>query len=452
MKGNFFVYAPNPLSRMKIAHNNIYPDTFFAKDLFIWCPLTSFPEFNYVCIVEGCKGSLKKEGWPSDPAARRVYSLGNSYYIFARQYCCKQCNKKFLATNPEFMQSLPIYVQELFPAFMTHRSGIDKGLLNFIFSLLGEGNPISGLRNTLKEIFYLNYDRKRFQYYSYCRDLIIGSSLRNSGSLSLNLRETVIVHKFGQISSKNGFNEYIPSVKYLNSVFLKKHNSLRPWYDNRVSMIPVQHLKIDHSHKVTGRIRFDGVKIFSGLFTAVTETNQIRLQNFVFSKSLDEISPSLKNLGNTLQKRGHEKILSVCTDNCCKDRSIVTEAFNSVTESIESQKYPFFQLPQNVQIIQVTTDAELDQICPVIINSSESQSIILGIDAEWNWSENSGRGKVALLQISYENCIYLIRLSKIKSLNDQLLQILVSPRIIKTGRNVGGDIRAMLKDLSNDYL
>jgi hypothetical protein len=215
MKGNFFVYAPNPLSRMKIAHNNIYPDTFFAKDLFIWCPLTSFPEFNYVCIVEGCKGSLKKEGWPSDPAARRVYSLGNSYYIFARQYCCKRCNKKFLATNPEFMQSLPIYVQELFPAFMTHRSGIDKGLLNFIFSLLGEGNPISGLRNTLKEIFYLNYDRKRFQYYSYCRDLIIGSSLRNSGSLSLNLRETVIVHKFGQISSKNGYNEYIPSVNIL---------------------------------------------------------------------------------------------------------------------------------------------------------------------------------------------------------------------------------------------
>lgn len=161
------------------------------------------------------------------------------------------------------------------------------------------------------------------------------------------------------------------------------------------------------------------MKIFSGLFTAVTETNQIRLQNFVFSKSLDEISPSLKNLGNTLQKRGHKKILSVCTDNCCKDRSIVTEAFNSVTESIESQKYPFFQLPQNVQIIQVTTDAELDQICPVIINSSESQSIILGLDAEWNWSENSGRGKVALLQISYENCIYLIRLSKIKSLNDQ---------------------------------
>jgi hypothetical protein len=72
-------------------------------------------------------------------------------------------------------------------------------------------------------------------------------------------------------------------------------------------MIPVQHLKIDHSHKVTGRIRFDGVKIFSGLFTAVTETNQIRLQNFVFSKSLDEISHHLKILEILCKKEGTKK-------------------------------------------------------------------------------------------------------------------------------------------------
>jgi hypothetical protein len=83
-------------------------------------------------------------------------------------------------------------------------------------------------------------------------------------------------------------------------------------------MIPVKHLKIDHSHKVTGRIRLNAVKIFNGLFTAVTENNQIRLQNFSFSKSLDEVSPSL-------QRRGEPQIKTVATDNCCNDSVILKE-------------------------------------------------------------------------------------------------------------------------------
>jgi hypothetical protein len=92
------------------------------------------------------------------------------------------------------------------------------------------------------------------------------------------MKDTIYVHQFGAFSSKGGYNEIAPSTKYLISLIKK---TLRPWYNNRVSLFSAEHLKIDHSH-----IRFT---ILSGLFTAMNENNQIRLQNFVFSKSQRQI-------------------------------------------------------------------------------------------------------------------------------------------------------------------
>jgi hypothetical protein len=276
-KGNFFIKSSNPLVKLKISNNSMFPDSFFAKDLFIWCPMTAFSEFSFYCIKPSCPGTLKFDGWPTDPCARRVYALGKSYFIVAHQYSCRECGKKFLSTNSEFLKSLPQYIQDNFPAWLTHRAGIDKDFLNYIYGQAGEGTSITVIRNALKEQLYLNYDRSRYQYYTYCRDFILGCKQKSSGSLFLNLKETIYVHKFGSFSSKSGYNEIVPSTKYLISLIKKKHDTLRPWYDNRVSLLSSSHLKIDHSHKVTGRIRFQDVKIFSGLFTAMNENNQIRL-------------------------------------------------------------------------------------------------------------------------------------------------------------------------------
>jgi hypothetical protein len=90
-------------------------------------------------------------------------------------------------------------------------------------------------------------------------------------------------------------------------------------------MIPVKHLKIDHNPKVRGRIRLNAVKIFNGLFTAVTENNQIRLQNFSLSKSLDEVSPLIQMLSRVLQRRGKPQIKTVATDNCSIDSVILNK-------------------------------------------------------------------------------------------------------------------------------
>jgi ribonuclease D len=442
--GNFWIFASNALIKLKISNNSIHPDSFFAKNLFIWCPITAFPDFEFSCIESDCSGSLTFEGWPSDPCARRVYSLGYSYFIVGHQYSCRKCGKKFLSTNSSFLRSLPSYIQDIFPAWLTHRGGFDKNLLTEIYNLTGDGTCISSIRNSLKELFYVNYDKCRFQYYTYSRDLVFGSRMRRSRHILLSPSQGIVVFKFGTFSSKSGYNERIPSTNYIISLIKKKHDSLKQWYDNRVSMLSVEHLKIDHSHKVTGRIRFNSVKIFSGLFTAVNEFNQIRLQNFVFSKSLEEVSPSLISLSKVLQNRNESFIKSVATDNCCQDRRVVQECIPSLQRTDElSSNLPYFELPSGTEIITVLTEQEIEQICPVISSASAVENVVLGIDAEWNVSE---KRKVALFQISFKSFVYLIRFSKIKHLNSQVVDIILNPKIIKTGRNVGGDIRALFRD------
>jgi hypothetical protein len=92
-KGQLWVRAANPLVKLKISSNNVHPDSFYEKDLFIWCPKTIFPNHDFRCMHENCEGSLNFDGWPNNPCARRVYSLGISYYILGRIYKCSICQK-----------------------------------------------------------------------------------------------------------------------------------------------------------------------------------------------------------------------------------------------------------------------------------------------------------------------------------------------------------------------
>lgn len=345
----------------------------------------------------------------------------------------------------------------MFPAYLTHRAGIDKTLLNTIYSLISEGTSPSLIRNILKEETYLYYDRLRLQYYSCCRDLLFGNSSRNSGDIQLAFsnKSQIVINKFGSLSSSSGYNEAFPSEKYIISLFKKKHDSLRQWYDNRVSMIPVKHLKIDHSHKVTSRIRLNSVKIFNGLFTAMNENHQIRLQNFSFSKSLDEVSPSFKMLSDTMRERNYPNILTVATDNCCKDSAILKDnltTLNCTTSCAEGKNEkdnPLFTLPKDLEIVIINTDQELDNVLPSITRFlNGNNTIVIGFDCEWVYEKQNGQRKVSLIQISFEKIIYLIRICKMKSLNQQLSEILENSAIIKIGKNVGGDIRKIWRDFN----
>ena len=90
---------------------------------------------------------------------------------------------------------------------------------------------------------------------------------------------------------------------------------------------------------------------------------------------------------------------------------------------------------------------------PIVIVDSEEQieaacrdlstSEVIGFDTETRPSFRAGVSyKVSLLQLSTRTCCYLFRLCHIR-LDNRILKILGSRRILKVGASVAGDIRAL---------
>lgn len=118
-----------------------------------------------------------------------------------------------------------------------------------------------------------------------------------------------------------------------------------------------------------------------------------------------------------------------------------------------------------LQTIDNDTVAQLPAACfsgrIVIVDSDEGIAAAcsdlqsydtIGFDTETRPSFRAGVSyKVALLQLSTPNTCYLFRLNRIR-LDNRILKILSSRRILKIGADVGGDIRSLraLRDFRAD--
>lgn len=99
------------------------------------------------------------------------------------------------------------------------------------------------------------------------------------------------------------------------------------------------------------------------------------------------------------------------------------------------------------RIVIVDSEAKVEAACDDL-----QQCDIIGFDTETRPSFRAGVSyKVALLQLSTPDTCYLFRLNKIR-LDNRILKILGSRRILKVGADVTGDIRSLraLRDFKAD--
>ena len=90
------------------------------------------------------------------------------------------------------------------------------------------------------------------------------------------------------------------------------------------------------------------------------------------------------------------------------------------------------------RIVIVDSEEQIEAACRDL-----SASEIIGFDTETRPSFRAGVSyKVSLLQLSTRECCYLFRLCHIR-LDNRILKILGSRRILKVGASVAGDIRAL---------
>jgi hypothetical protein len=107
---------------------------------------------------------------------------------------------------------------------------------------------------------------------------------------ALNLAEEPSYEPFSAFENKDGYAGFYPTRWYLNAVYMDYMEQIRPILDQCMAAISGYIIKWDHSFKVPKLLsKLEGSQTFSALFTLMNESNQIRSQAFVPTKSLIHI-------------------------------------------------------------------------------------------------------------------------------------------------------------------
>ncbi|KAJ7156180.1 hypothetical protein C8R46DRAFT_1294726, partial [Mycena filopes] len=91
-------------------------------------------------------------GWNSNPIARRVVDLDSCYYVLTKRLRCETCGKGCNMYDQGILTQLPGNLGNEFPAFLTHRSGIDKKLMTLIRSGIAQGLTSHSWERVLREL------------------------------------------------------------------------------------------------------------------------------------------------------------------------------------------------------------------------------------------------------------------------------------------------------------
>ncbi len=114
------------------------------------------------------------------------------------------------------------------------------------------------------------------------------------------------------------------------------------------------------------------------------------------------------------------------------------QQYNKTISNDELKELPLGSFEGPVEIID--SIEKLEEACRYLLDCK-----VIGFDTETKPSFQAGvTNKVALIQLSTEERCFLFRICRTR-LDKMLLKILESPKVLKVGVDVGGDIRNLLK-------
>ena len=139
----------------------------YYRDVFVWLPDIHWGLFQ--CPNTHCKKTVCTHGWP-DHVARRVQSLTGHYFVMARRYICKECKEKrdkrqddpytWIGSSEAILTTLPYNAGSYFPAFLTHKSGLDNTVVDLMRSLFILGIRPKQMAALIDELSRKTHSRK----------------------------------------------------------------------------------------------------------------------------------------------------------------------------------------------------------------------------------------------------------------------------------------------------
>jgi len=144
----FWISPPDhffALKKSQVSSDGLNPTSLYHPRIFVWLP-EFLDKSSITCQNSECQyfkdssHPMTVKGWNDNPIAHRVFGLDQNYFIITKQIQCQKfpnsetsgCGKSMNYYDPSVLDQLdPTLVAE-FPAFLTHRSGINKTLMTLI--------------------------------------------------------------------------------------------------------------------------------------------------------------------------------------------------------------------------------------------------------------------------------------------------------------------------------
>lgn len=390
----------------------------------------------------------------------------------SKRYVCSappgSSKHTFNGYDDSIVRQLPLRCQADFPAFITHKSGISKMLMNFMRALFQNSIGPHRMSKILEELHHLKHDTLELQYLDAVKYFNNSTIHGFFGSST--------VEKFSAYSDKMRYGGVCPSSKYISHVYTSFITLLRSKMERETMVKDGEILKVDHSFKIIKKIaKVGGKPVFQALYTVCNEYEEVRAMAFVPTKGHAHVKPLLCALKRSYELYGHTMPKIVFTDNVVGDQKLFEDIFPSliidvkhvddVTVEVADQEHelPVYEIPSDVTVECLYSIDSIDFFMQTILNDIHDRRtrVNIGFDCEWYYTiRPSYQGKVAIIQIAYQKKVFIIQTkhfdvdptSGLKILPASLKTLLLTRSITKIGKSIGGDFKKIQRDFHGDFV
>ncbi|KAL0142930.1 hypothetical protein V8B55DRAFT_1560346 [Mucor lusitanicus] len=407
--------------------NKIDPsESLYQPRVFLWLPHHLLP-FKFQSLrCPKCKASVKGKGFNKDPHARRIVDLTSCFYLMSYRYECSVtgCKKEgfedsWQSYDPVIMHQLPQELQMEFPAILTRKGGVSKTVANLLRPCMQNSMGPQRFQKLLRELHVLRHDELELQYL-----------LSQLGK------------KKGFLKNSNQYAGYVPGAIYFRTLYTAIIDELKPKMEKHAMLLDGKVLKCDHSFKFPKHIaKIEDAGVFTALFTVTNEYEEIVHQAL---------------MKEAYELYGHQMPVAFFTDNVQSDKRFLEGIFESLKVTQEEARQQettsvsaspsFLRLPDDVQMEYINRNVGLivekmkDLYDKLAVERNAGKPSVIGLDTEWNDSEDPRHDQVDVIQIAHGNTVSVIHIDRSWStLPKELVDVLVNVDITKVGRSVGVD-------------
>jgi hypothetical protein len=257
--GHFWIHPLDPFFAMCKAQkieSGLNPTSPYQPSVFLWLPHLLDTTSIVTCPNPSCRRykdsthPMTIKGWNDDPIARCVVGLDKNYYIMTMWIQCRArndqpvlggCGKSFNLYDPAVLEQYDNRLVASFPAFLTHRSGIDKTLMTLIRAGMSHRVSASAWSTIFRELHVQKHDLLELQYLH---------TIQIQAKQFPNYARTQSYLQFSDFGNKNEYAGFYPSRWFITNIYVDYMEHIWPILDQCMSSLTGYVLKWDHSFKL----------------------------------------------------------------------------------------------------------------------------------------------------------------------------------------------------------